>query len=76
MGRTGDGFNTIHHRRMSKVVKDKDSGLEDRSSSATCARSPPPDDTAEAASKRLRHADPKITERVYRRSVERAKPLR
>jgi hypothetical protein len=31
---------------------------------------------AEAASKRLGHADPKITERGYRRKAERAKPLR
>jgi integrase len=34
------------------------------------------DDTAEAASKRLGHADPKITERAYHRKAERAKPLR
>jgi integrase len=34
------------------------------------------DDTAQPASKRLGHADPKITERVYRRKTERAKPLR
>jgi integrase len=34
------------------------------------------DDTAEAASKRLGHADSKITERAYRRKAERAKPLR
>jgi hypothetical protein len=32
--------------------------------------------TVEAAAKRLGHADPKITEGVYRRKAERAKPLR
>jgi len=46
---------------------------------ASAVNAPPnrrSDDMAEAASRRLGHADPKITERVYRRKAERAKPLR
>lgn len=34
------------------------------------------DDSAEAASRRLGHANPAITERVYRRELEIVKPLR
>ena len=70
------GFNTIFYRAMSKVVKDEKSGLTERFQFRDLRAKSASDDTAEAASKRLGHADSKITERVYRRKAERAKPLR
>lgn len=73
---TVDGFNTIFYRRMSKLVKEPESGLKERFQFRDLRAKSASDDTAEAASKRLGHADPKITERVYRRKAERAKPLR
>jgi integrase len=73
---TVDGFNTIFYRRMSELVKNRDSGLTERFQFRDLRAKSASDDTAEAASKRLGHADPKITERVYRRKAERAKPLR
>jgi integrase len=73
---TVDGFNTIFYRRMSQLVENKDSGLAERFQFRDLRAKSASDDTVEAASKRLGHADPKITERVYRRKAERAKPLR
>jgi integrase len=73
---TVDGFNTIFYRRMSALVKKPDSGLVERFQFRDLRAKSASDDTVEAASKRLGHADPKITERVYRRKAERAKPLR
>ena len=73
---TVDGFNTIFYRAMGKVVKDEKSGLTERFQFRDLRAKSASDDTAEAASKRLGHADSKITERVYRRKAERAKPLR
>jgi integrase len=73
---TVDGFNTIFYRAMGKAVKDENSGLRERFQFRDLRAKSASDDTAEAASKRLGHADPKITERVYRRKAERAKPLR
>ena len=70
------GFNTIFYRAMSKVVKDENSGLTERFQFRNLRAKSASDDTAEATSKRLGHADSKITERVYRRKAERAKPLR
>ena len=61
---------------MSKALKDQKSGLTERLQFRDLRAKSASDDTAEAASKRLGHADPKITERVYRRKAERAKPLR
>jgi integrase len=57
-------------------VKDKESGLTERFQFHDLRAKSASDDTTEAASKRLGHADPKITERVYRRKADRAKPLR
>jgi integrase len=73
---TVDGFNTIFYRAMGKALKDENSGLRERFQFRDLRAKSASDDTAEAASKRLGHADPKITERVYRRKAERAKPLR
>lgn len=73
---TVDGFNTIFYRAMSKTVRDDKSGLTERFQFRDLRAKSASDDTAEAASKRLGHADVKITERVYRRKAERAKPLR
>lgn len=73
---TVDGFNTIFYRAMCKAVKDEKSGLTERFQFRDLRAKSASDDTVEAASKRLGHADPKITERVYRRKAERAKPLR
>ena len=72
---TVDGFNTIFYRAMGKVVKDEKSGLTERFQFRDLRAKSASDDTAEAASKRLGHADSKITERVYRRKAERAKPF-
>jgi integrase len=73
---TVDGFNTIFYRRMSALVNKPGSGLMERFQFRDLRAKSASDDTVEAASKRLGHADPKITERVYRRKAERAKPLR
>jgi integrase len=73
---TVDGFNTIFYRAMCKAVEDEKSGLTERFQFRDLRAKSASDDTAEAASKRLGHADVKITERVYRRKAERAKPLR
>jgi integrase len=73
---TVDGFNTIFYRRMSELVKDKRSGLTERFQFRDLRAKSASYDTVEDESKRLGHADPKITERVYRRKAERAKPLR
>jgi integrase len=73
---TVDGFNTIFYRAMSRVVQDQNSGLAERFQFRDLRAKSASDDTAEAASKRLGHADVKITERVYRRKSERAKRLR
>lgn len=73
---TDDGFNTIFYRAMGKAIKDENSGLRERFQFRDLRAKSASDDTAEAASKRLGHADPKITERIYRRKAERAKPLR
>jgi integrase len=73
---TVDVFNTIFYRAMNKALKDEKSGLTERFQFRDLHAKFASDDTAEAASKRLGHADPKITERVYRRKAERAKPLR
>ena len=73
---TVDGFNTIFYRAMGKAIKDENSGLRERFQFRDLRAKSASDDTAEAASKRLGHADPKITERIYRRKAERAKPLR
>jgi integrase len=73
---TSKRFNTIFYRAMSKLVKDEKSGLTERFQFRDLRAKSASDDTAEAASKRLGHADSKITERVYRRKAERAKPLR
>ena len=61
---------------MGKAIKDENSGLRERFQFRDLRAKSASDDTAEAASKRLGHADPKITERIYRRKAERAKPLR
>ena len=73
---TVDGFNTIFYRAMRKAVQDEKTGLAERFQFRDLRAKSASDDTAEAASKRLGHADVKITERVYRRKAERAKPLR
>jgi integrase len=73
---TVDGFNTIFYRVMTAAVKDENSGLKERFQFRDLRAKSASDDTPEAASKRLGHADPRITERVYRRRAERAKPLR
>ena len=52
-----------------------DSGLKYRFQFRDLRAKPASDDTTEAASKQLGYADPKITERVYRRNAERAKPV-
>ena len=73
---TVDGFNTIFYRVMTAAVRDESSGLKERFQFRDLRAKSASDDTPEAASKRLGHADPRITERVYRRKAERAKPLR
>jgi integrase len=61
---------------MGKAIEDENSGLRERFQFRDLRAKSASDDTAEAASKRLGHSDPKITERVYRRRAERAKPRR
>jgi integrase len=69
------GFTTIFYRAMCRTVKDEKSGLTERFQFRDLRAKSASDDTVEAAAKSLGHADPKITERVYRRKAERAKPL-
>ena len=73
---TVDGFNTIFYRHMTALVKKEDGGLKERFQFRDLRAKSASDDTAEAASKRLGHANSQITARVYRRKAERAKPLR
>ncbi len=56
---TVDGFNTIFYRAMGKVVKDEKSGLTERLQFRDLRAKSASDDTAEAASTRLGHADSK-----------------
>lgn len=73
---TVDGFNTIFYRAMGKAIEDPENGLSERFQFRDLRAKSASDDTAEAASKRLGHASPAITEKVYRRKAERVKPLR
>jgi len=73
---TVSGFNSIWYRHMRKAVADPNNALTEpfqfrdlRAKSAT-------DDSPEAATARLQHSDPKLTARVYRRGVDRVRPLR
>lgn len=73
---TVDGFNTIFYRAMTKALNDDGNPLIERFQFRDLRAKSASDDTAELASKRLGHASPAITERVYRRKAERVKPLR
>jgi integrase len=73
---TVDGFNTIFYRAMGKAISDPDNALTERFQFRDLRAKSASDDTAEAASKRLGHASPAITEKIYRRKAERVKPLR
>lgn len=73
---TVDGFAAIWYRAIRKAVKDPASALQEPFQFRDLRAKSASDDTIEAASLRLGHADPRITERVYRRRPKRAKPLR
>lgn len=73
---TVDGLNTIFYRAMGKALEDPENPLTERFQFRDLRAKSASDDTAEAASKRLGHASPAITEKVYRRKAERVKPLR
>lgn len=73
---TVDGFNTIFYRAMGKAIEDPENPLTERFQFRDLRAKSASDDTAEAASKRLGHASPAITQKVYRRRAERVKPLR
>jgi integrase len=69
---TGQGFAAIWQRLMRKAVKKGIERYQFRDLRAKSAS----DDTLEAATQRLGHADPRITETVYRRKPRRVRPLR
>jgi integrase len=73
---TVDGFAAIWYRAIRKAVNDPASSLQEPFQFRDLRAKSASDDTVEAASQRLGHADPRITERVYRRRPKRAKPLR
>ncbi len=68
---TGDGFYAMWHRLMTKAEKKGIERFQFRDLRAKSAS----DDTLEAATQRLGHADPRITENVYRRRPRRVRPL-
>jgi len=69
---TGQGFAAIWQQLMAKAVKQGIERYQFRDLRAKSAS----DDTLEAATQRLGHADPRITENVYRRKPRRVRPLR
>ncbi|MEE9136410.1 MAG: tyrosine-type recombinase/integrase, partial [Gammaproteobacteria bacterium] len=68
---TRDGFYAIWQRLMTKAVEKGVERFQFRDLRAKSAS----DDTLEAATQRLGHADPRITENVYRRRPRRVRPL-
>jgi integrase len=73
---TVDGFNSNWYRAIRAAIADPENPLAEPFRFRDLRAKSASDDTAEAASKRLGHADPGITERVYRRKPARARPLR
>ncbi len=73
---TVDGFNSNWHKRIRAAIADDDNALEEPFQFRDLRAKSASDDSAEAASRRLGHANPAITERVYRRKPEMVKPLR
>jgi integrase len=69
---SGDGFNSVWSRVMDAALK---AGLAVRFTFHDLRGKSASDDTLEASSKRLGHADPRITQRVYRRKPETVSPL-
>ncbi len=70
---TGEGFNSVWQRIMAKALK---AGLKERFRWHDLRAKSASDDTLEAAAGRLGHADPRLTQRVYRRKPEVVTPLR
>lgn len=70
---SGNGFNSVWQRVMAKALE---RGLVERFTFHDLRGKSASDDELEAASKRLGHADPRITQRVYRRKAEVVTPLR
>ncbi len=73
---TVDGLNSIWYRRIRKAIHDEDNPLEEPFQFRDLRAKSASDDTAEAASQRLGHADPAVTERIYRRRPVTVRPLR
>lgn len=70
---SGNGFNSVWQRVMAAALE---RGLVERFTFHDLRGKSASDDELEAASKRLGHADPRITQRVYRRKAEVVTPLR
>jgi integrase len=73
---TVDGFNSIWYRRMQKAVADKKNPLTESFQFRDLRAKSASDDTAESATARLGHSDPKLTENIYRRKPAIVRPLR
>ncbi len=71
-----DGFNSNWHRKIRAAIADEENALEEPFQFRDLRAKSASDDSAEKASRRLGHANPAITERVYRRRPEVVKPLR
>jgi integrase len=61
---------------MGKAIEDPENALTERFQFRDFRAKSASDDAAEAASKRLGHASPEITAKVYRRKAEKVEPLR
>lgn len=71
---TANGFDSIWQRFMAKALKE--TGLEERFQERDLRAKTASEMPLELAQALLGHADPRITQRVYRRRPDRVKPLR
>jgi integrase len=70
------GFISIWYRYMQKALRAKDNGMNETFQFRDLRAKSASDDTAESATARLGHNDPKLTESVYRRKPVVVRPLR
>jgi integrase len=73
---TVSGWNSIWYRRMKKSVADKKNALTESFQFRDLRAKSASDDTAESATARLGHNDPRLTEKTYRRKPAVVHPLR
>ena len=73
---TVDGFSSNWYRAIRKAIGNPENPLTEPFQFRDLRAKSASDDTVEAASQRLGHTDPGLTDRVYRRKPTRAKPLR